>query len=132
MRVGKLGRYQRIRGGIGAAFVLLSLGLLASCNSATIGGVDSAQVDISDKVRSIDLLPRQSQPVNASGAGGAQSSSVRAAMYEGSEVTAVSDERLQPAPSRSLCRKPSPMWHCRLKEWACSIWQLFHCRDLSM
>ncbi len=96
MRVGKLGRYQRIRGGVAAAFVLLSLGLLASCNSATVGGVDSAQVDISDKVRSLDLLPRQSQPVNASGAGGAQSGSVRAAMYEGSEVTAVSDERLQP------------------------------------
>ncbi|MGY3621022.1 type II secretion system secretin GspD [Bradyrhizobium sp. USDA 10063] len=49
-----------------------------------------------DKVRSLDLLPRQSQPVNALGAGGAQSGSVRAAMYEGSEVTAVSDERLQP------------------------------------
>ncbi len=96
MRVGKLGRYQRIRGGVAAAFALLSLGLLASCNSATVGGVDSAQVDISDKVRSLDLLPRQSQPVNASGAGGAQTGSVRAAMYEGSEVTAVSDERLQP------------------------------------
>ncbi|WP_454617060.1 type II secretion system secretin GspD [Bradyrhizobium cenepequi] len=96
VRVGKLGRYQRIRGGIGAAFVLSSLGLLASCNSATVGGVDTAQVDIDDKVRSLDLLPRQSQPVNALGAGGTQSGSVRAAMYEGSEVTAVSDERLQP------------------------------------
>ncbi|MCA6110005.1 type II secretion system secretin GspD [Bradyrhizobium cenepequi] len=96
VRVGKLGRYQRIRGGIGAAFVLFSLGLLASCNSATVGGVDTAQVDISDKVRSLDLLPRQSQPVNALAAGGAQGGGVRAAMYEGSEVTAVSDERLQP------------------------------------
>ena len=97
--VGRLGRYQRIRGGIGAAFALLSLGLLASCNSATIGGVDNAQLDISDKVRSVDLLPRQSQPVNASGAGGAQSGSVRPAMYEGSEVTAVSDDRPQPVAS---------------------------------
>ncbi|WP_454631598.1 type II secretion system secretin GspD [Bradyrhizobium cenepequi] len=102
VRVGKLGRYQRIRGGIAAAFALMSLGLLASCNSATVGGgVDTAQVDIDDKVRSLDLLPRQSQPVNALGAAGAQSGGVRAAMYEGSEVTAVSDERLQPTANGS-------------------------------
>nr|WP_229198514.1 type II secretion system secretin GspD [Bradyrhizobium acaciae] len=75
------------------------MGLLASCNSATVGeSVDASQVDVTDKVRSLDLLPRQPQPVSALAAtGGSQSGSVRAAMYEGSEVTAVVDARPQPA-----------------------------------
>ncbi|WP_409363831.1 type II secretion system secretin GspD [Bradyrhizobium liaoningense] len=84
-------------------FVLSSLVLLASCNSATVGdaGVDAAQLDVSDKVRSLDLLPRQTQPVNALAAttGGQGGSNVRAAMYEGSEVTAVADDRLRPTPN---------------------------------
>ncbi|NEU98621.1 type II secretion system protein GspD [Bradyrhizobium sp. UFLA 03-164] len=72
---------------------------MASCNSATVGeSVDASQVDVTDKVRSLDLLPRQPQPVSALAAtGGSQSGSVRAAMYEGSEVTAVVDARPQPA-----------------------------------
>ncbi|MCA6123835.1 type II secretion system secretin GspD [Bradyrhizobium sp. WSM 1704] len=96
-RVGKVGR-PTIRGGLGAAFVLASLGLLASCNSATVGdaGVDSAQIDVTDKVRSLDLSARQPQTVNGMAATGGSAGSVRAAMYEGSEVTAVSDARPQP------------------------------------
>lgn len=102
-RVGIMGRRPIIRGGLGAMFVLSSLVLLASCNSATVGdaGVDAAQLDVSDKVRSLDLLPRQTQPVNAlatttAGQGGGN---VRAAVYEGSEVTAVADDRLRPTPN---------------------------------
>lgn len=102
-RVGTMGRRPIIRGGLGAMFVLSSLVLLASCNSATVGdaGVDAAQLDVSDKVRSLDLLPRQTQPVNALAAttGGQGGSNVRAAMYEGSEVTAVADDRLRPTPN---------------------------------
>ena len=102
-RVGTMGRRPIIRGGLGAMFVLSSLVLLASCNSATVGdaGVDAAQLDVSDKVRSLDLLPRQPQPVNALAAttGGQGGGNVRAAMYEGSEVTAVADDRLRPTPN---------------------------------
>ena len=96
-RVGKVGR-PTIRGGLGAAFVLASLGLLASCNSATVGdaGVDAAQLDVTDKVRSLDLSARQPQTVSGMAATGGSAGNVRAAMYEGSEVTAVSDERPQP------------------------------------
>ncbi|UGY05984.1 type II secretion system secretin GspD [Bradyrhizobium quebecense] len=98
-RVGTVGRCPTIRGGLAAIFALTSLGLLASCNSATVGeSVDASQVDVTDKVRSLDLLPRQPQPVSGlAAAGGSQSGSVRAAMYEGSEVTGVADARPQPA-----------------------------------
>ncbi|WP_246799641.1 type II secretion system secretin GspD [Bradyrhizobium sp. CCBAU 51753] len=97
-RAGKMGRCPTIRGGLGAAFVLMSLGLLASCNSATVGdaSVDAAQLDITDKVRSLDLSSRQAQQAGAVGAVGSQSGSVRAAMYQGTDVTTVSDERPQP------------------------------------
>ncbi|WP_420967012.1 type II secretion system secretin GspD [Bradyrhizobium sp. B120] len=97
-RVGTVGRCPTIRGGLAAIFALTSLGLLASCNSATVGeSVDASQVDVTDKVRSLDLLPRQPQPVSGLAAGGSQGGSVRAAMYDGSEVTAVADARPQPA-----------------------------------
>ncbi|MGY3693311.1 general secretion pathway protein D [Bradyrhizobium sp. USDA 3240] len=100
-RVGTVGRCPTIRGGLAAIFALTSLGLLASCNSATVGeSVDASQVDVTDKVRSLDLLPRQPQPVSGlAAAGGSQGGSVRAAMYEGSEVTGVADARPQPASS---------------------------------
>ncbi|UFX46185.1 type II secretion system secretin GspD [Bradyrhizobium sp. 41S5] len=98
-RVGTVGRCPTIRGGLAAIFALTSLGLLASCNSATVGeSVDASQIDVTDKVRWLDLLPRQPQPVTGLAAtGGSQGGSVRAAMYEGSEVTAVADARPQPA-----------------------------------
>ena len=98
-RAGTVGRCPTIRGGLAAIFALTSLGLLASCNSATVSeSVDASQVDVTDKVRSLDLLPRQPQPVSGLAAtSGSQSGSVRAAMYDGSDVTAVADARPQPA-----------------------------------
>ena len=101
VRVGKLGRYPTIGRGICAALILLSTGLLVSCNSAIIGSSnDGSQLDIMDKVRSLDLLPRQPQPVNGGLATSGQNrGSSRPAMYEGTDVTAVSDERPQPASS---------------------------------
>jgi general secretion pathway protein D len=102
VRVGMLGRYRLIGRSLCAAFILSSMGLLVSCNSATMGttSTNGAEIDVLDKVRSLDLTPRQPEAVNAattasSGQGGAS----RAAMYEGTEVTAVSDERPQPSSS---------------------------------
>src|ERR1700722_1404357 len=101
VRVGKLGQYPTIGRGICAALILLSTGLLVSCNSAIIGSSnDGSQLDIMDKVRSLDLLPRQPQPVNGGLATSGQNrGSSRPAMYEGTEVTAVSDDRPQPTSS---------------------------------
>ena len=102
VRVGKLGRYLTIGRSVAAAFIILSMGLLASCNSATTGSTpDGAQLDIMDKIRSVDLLPRQPQGgVNAATtASGQRGSGASPVMYEGSEVTAVSDQRLQPTSS---------------------------------
>jgi len=99
VRVGNQGRYPTIRRSIGAALLLTSLGVLTSCNSATLGtSVEGSQIDVVDKVKSLDILPRQSQPVNAAAL--AQQSGGRsdgASIYEGVEVTAVSDERPQMA-----------------------------------
>ncbi|MDR3484787.1 MAG: type II secretion system secretin GspD [Bradyrhizobium sp.] len=79
------------------------MSLLVSCNSATVGSSnDGSQLDIMDKVRSLDLLPHQPQPVNAGTTASGQSrSGGRPMMYEGTDVTAISDERPQPTSSGS-------------------------------
>ena len=98
VRVGNQGRYPTIRRSICAVFLLTSFDILTSCNSATLGtSVDGSQIDVVDKVKSLDILPRQSQPVNAAALAQAGGHSDRAAIYEGIEVTAVSDERPQMA-----------------------------------
>ncbi len=103
VRVGRLGRYRVIGRNLFGACILSSIGLLASCNSATIGSNnDGAQLDVMDKIRSLDLLPHQPQ----SGGGGTatalgQGATSRPVMYDGAEVTAVSDERPQQRSSGS-------------------------------
>ncbi len=101
VRVGRLGRYRAIGRNVFGACTLLSIGLLASCNSATISSSnDGAQLDILDKVRSLDLLPHQSQPASGiAGAAPGQGAGSRPVMYDGTEVTAVSDARPQPTSS---------------------------------
>ena len=94
--VGKLGRYPTTRRSLCAAFVLSSLVLLASCNFVTVGtSVDGSNLDITDKVRSIDLSPHQPQGVGVATATSGGGRTGTAAVYEGTEVTAVSDDRPQ-------------------------------------
>ncbi|WGR97085.1 type II secretion system secretin GspD [Bradyrhizobium sp. ISRA443] len=96
MRVTKLSRHPAIRRGIAVVLLLSSLPLLESCNSATVGSsVDGSQLDITDKIRSIDLLPRQSQPVGTAGATAGSNRAGSPAIYEGAAITSVSDERPQ-------------------------------------
>src|ERR1700681_695729 len=87
--VGNPSRYPTVRS-ICAVMGLLSFLLLTSCNSATIGNSDTADIDVLDKVRSLDILPRQPQQVNASQPNAGRRS--RAAVYEGIEVTDIPEE----------------------------------------
>src|ERR1700726_5343144 len=100
VRVDKLDRYATIGRSLCAFFILLSTGLLASCNSATTSSTtDSSQIDVLDKVRSLDILPRQPQPISAATTSSGQRS--HPVTFEGTEVSAVSDERPQPTASGS-------------------------------
>ncbi len=94
--VGNPSRYPTVRG-ICVVMALLSSFLLTSCNSATIGTSNTADIDVLDKVRSLDILPRQPQQVNASQPNAGQRS--RAAVYEGTEVTDIAEARPQPTAS---------------------------------
>lgn len=100
LRVGRLCHDPILRRAVGAVFILSSLVLLTSCNMATVGAsVDGSNLDITDKVKSIDLLPRQPTPVGVATATAGSNRAASPAIYEGTEVTAVSDERPQPTSS---------------------------------
>ncbi len=66
------------------------IGLLTSCNYATLSGsVAPADVDVLDKVRSVDILPRQTQPVaNPQDNAGQRG---QAAVFEGTEISEVGE-----------------------------------------
>jgi general secretion pathway protein D len=97
VRVGKLGRYRTIGGCAGVALMLLSASLLASCNSATVGTADSNDIDVLEKVRSLDILPRQPQQVNTVTTTTGQRG--HPVLFEGTDVTSVSEDRPQPVSS---------------------------------
>jgi general secretion pathway protein D len=99
VRVGRPGRYLTIGRVLGAALVLLSASLLVSCNSTTVATADGNDIDVLDKVRSLDILPRQPRQVNSVTTNTGQRS--RPAVFEGTAVTTVSEERPQPVSSGS-------------------------------
>jgi general secretion pathway protein D len=96
-RVGSPSRYPTAVRRFCAATMLFFASLLTSCNSATLGNGDTADIDVLDKVRSLDILPRQSQPVNASQPNGGPRG--RPAVYDGTEVTDIPEVRPQPIAS---------------------------------
>jgi general secretion pathway protein D len=72
--------------------------LLSSCNVATVGGTTTApsDVDVLDKVRSLDILPRGDQPVSSLDGGGA-TTRASARTYQGTEIPDVAEARAQPS-----------------------------------
>ena len=97
VRVGNSGRYPMVVRSICAIIILLSANLLTSCNSVTLTNSDTNDIDVLDKVRSLDILPRQPQQVNGSQPDGGQRS--RPAVYDGTEVTDIAEARPQPTAS---------------------------------
>ena len=81
------------------AVALCGAALLASCNSATIGAVAPADVDPLDKVRSLDLMPRQAEPVGMTTSATGGQRAARATVYEGTEINDVGEVRPRPAAS---------------------------------
>jgi general secretion pathway protein D len=97
--VGNPNRYPTVVRSACAVILVLSASLLTSCNSATIGSADTAEIDVLDKVRSLDILPRQPQQMNGGQPSSGQRS--RAAVYDGTEVTDIPETRPQPTASGS-------------------------------
>jgi general secretion pathway protein D len=103
-RVGNHGRSRTAARSLGViAMALCAAPLLTSCNFATVGTSAQpdigapADVDVLDKVRSLDIMPRQSQAVNAAQNSTGERS--RAAVFEGTEITDVADAKPQPIAS---------------------------------
>jgi len=81
--VGNRGFFPSVSRGIGIAVVLASVVALASCNSVTTGG-GNPNFDVTDKVRSIDTLPRYPQQAGTS-ATDSRPHGQPAAVFPGSE-----------------------------------------------
>jgi general secretion pathway protein D len=94
VRVANPGWSRPVGRSICMAFVLLSAGLLASCNPVTVNSGSGADIDVLDKVRSLDTLPRYPQQASATEANAGQRS--RPVMFEGTEVSDVAETRPQP------------------------------------
>ena len=80
--------------------VVAASALLSSCNVATIGSPVTAppDVDVLDKVRSVDITARGDQPVSSI-QGSAQTDRAAARTYEGTEVLDVAEIRRPQAPN---------------------------------
>jgi general secretion pathway protein D len=98
VRVGNQGRSRAAaRGACAIALALFFISLLTSCNFATVGGSTApADIDVLDKVRSLDIMPRETQGVNNAQSNVGERG--RAAVFEGGEITEVGDP---PAPRPS-------------------------------
>jgi general secretion pathway protein D len=82
---------------IGFALGVSSVLALASCNSATVNSSGSQDVDVFDKVRSLDILPRY--PTQAGSSTTSSGPRAEPVIFQGTEVTDIAAPRPQPAAS---------------------------------
>jgi general secretion pathway protein D len=97
--VGNRGLPPSVGRSICAAFILSSVVALASCNSATVNSNNGLDIDVLDKVRSLDTLPRYPQQASAPAANTGQRA--QPAVFQGTEVTDISEVRPQPVATGS-------------------------------
>src|SRR5580700_3029030 len=84
---------------IGAALMVTAVLLLTSCNSATVnsGGTGPGDLDVMDKVRSLDILPRY--PTQAGSTTTSSGPRAQPVVFQGAEITDIAEPRPQPAAS---------------------------------
>jgi general secretion pathway protein D len=99
VRVGNPSRYQAIGRGVSTVVTLLCAVLLTSCYSATVATNDKTDIDVLDKVRSLDIFPRNPRQVSAFEPSGGQRLSP--IVYNGTEVTDIPEARPQSTASGS-------------------------------
>jgi general secretion pathway protein D len=94
-RVGNQVRPRTVgRSAFAIPLALCTIILLTSCNPATLGTTTApADIDVLDKVRSLDILPREAQNVNTVQNSGGERG--RAAVFEGTEITEIPDARVE-------------------------------------
>jgi general secretion pathway protein D len=82
---------------IGAALMVTAVLLLTSCNSATVnsGGTGPGDLDVMDKVRSLDILPRY--PTQAGSTTTSSGPRAQPVVFQGTEITDIAEPRPQPA-----------------------------------
>jgi general secretion pathway protein D len=94
VRVGNRGLSPSVGRSIGIAFILSSVVALAACNSATTNSNSGFDIDVLDKVRSLDTLPRY--PEQANGPATHTGQRIQPVVVQGTEVTDISEARPQP------------------------------------
>jgi general secretion pathway protein D len=84
---------------IGTVLMVTSVLFLASCNSATVntGGTGPGDLDVMDKVRSLDILPRY--PTQAGSTTTSSGPRAQPVVFQGTEITDIAEPRPQPAAS---------------------------------
>ena len=85
--------------GIGTALIASGVLLLASCNSATMNTAGTQDIDVIDKVKSIDILPRY--PTQAGTSTTSAGPRAQPVVFQGAEVTDIAEAHPQAPASGS-------------------------------
>lgn len=94
VRAGNQGRSRTAARGVGVVAMAIGVTLLlTSCNPATLGTTAPADIDVLDKVRSLDIMPRRTELVNSVQSNAGERG--RAAVFEGTEISDVPEVRMQ-------------------------------------